>query len=155
MDEKMIVVYNRSKKRFKVSHDKTGGTYLEPGTSLELLSARAGKLIKMYSKELVDMSKMAKPKSVSDIKGIKERDEKISALMAKIAELEASLKEALTPDTSEDKEKVDKIKAALEAAEKDADKNKDKKKEAALKAKIVGLKQELKEAKEAKDKKEK
>lgn len=141
-ETKTIVVYNRSKKRFKVSQDKTGGTYLEPGTSLELPSERAGKLIKMYPKELVDMSKIAKPKSVSNIKEIKDRDEKIAALTAKITELEASLKEALTPGVPISVLQ-DKLETALKAAKKAVVENKDKKKDAALKAKVDEIEQDL------------
>jgi hypothetical protein len=93
---KTIVIYNRSAKRFKVTHDDKGGTYLEPGSSAELPVAQAGKLLKTYPKELVDMSKMAKPKSTADIeKQITDRDAKIKALTERISELETELKKAL------------------------------------------------------------
>ena len=109
-DTKVLVVYNRSKKRFKVGQGKAGSTYLEPSTSMELPIGQAEKLMKMYKKDLVDMSKMAKPKSVADInKEVKDRDEKIAALTAKIAELEAVLKEASEKSgTKKDKDAKDK-----------------------------------------------
>ena len=95
-ENKTIVIYNRSQKRFKVTHDYKGGTYLEPGASMELPAGQAEKLLKTYPMNLVDMSKMAKPRKAEDIsKEIKDRDEKIAALLAKISELEATLKAAL------------------------------------------------------------
>jgi DNA repair exonuclease SbcCD ATPase subunit len=117
---------------------------------MELPVDQAGKLMKMYSKELVDMSKMAKPQSVSTIKEIKDRDEKIAALTAKIAELESALSEALKNDEAEKetkKEEIAKLESALKAAKEAVEKNKDKNKAAELKAKVDELEKKLKDAK--------
>ena len=102
----------------------------------------------MYPKDLVDMTKMAPSKSVADInKGIKDRDEKIVALQAKIAELEATLNAALKPETKNDEE-IAKLEASLTAVKKEAADNKDKKKDAELKAKVEKWTAKLKEAKD-------
>ena len=97
MSEK-IVVMNKSNRRFVIGNntEKNKPVFIGPGETAELGSDQATKLMKTYPAALFDISKMAKTQSVKDIeKGIKDRDEKIAALVAKVSELEGVLKKAL------------------------------------------------------------
>jgi hypothetical protein len=95
--EATIVVFNKGAGRFTIKTDLATGkmVHIEPDTSKELPASQAAKLIKMYPREIVDVSKMAKTQTVADIKAIKDRDEQIAALQAKIVELEKKLTAAL------------------------------------------------------------
>lgn len=111
MGEKCVTIYNKGSRRFKVVNDPVKGNHvwLEPGTSLEVESEKAAKLLQLYSRELVDLSKMAKPsKGTADLeKAVNDRDARISELLAKIEALEAKLA-SIGSEEKPRKEKKDK-----------------------------------------------
>jgi hypothetical protein len=109
MSEKGVVIYNKGSRRFKLTNDPEKGkhVWLEPGTSLEVDGAKAVKLLKFYGRELVDLSKMAKPsKGSAELeKTIKDRDARIAELTVKIDGLEKRIASILNDKGKTEKQK--------------------------------------------------
>jgi hypothetical protein len=97
-EEKTVKIYNKGQCRFLVEKAENGRNpkYLEPGGTAEVEITAGNKLLKTYPKDLVDMGKIPKAKSVADIdKLVKEKDDKIVELIKKCEELEVKLAKAI------------------------------------------------------------